>query len=42
MRFKSGDPLEFFLYKTAILDVKKYLKKKINFKHFRKYILIIV
>jgi hypothetical protein len=22
MRFKSGDPLDIFLYKTAILDVK--------------------
>jgi hypothetical protein len=28
MRFKSGDPLDIFLYKTAILDVKKYLKIK--------------
>jgi hypothetical protein len=25
---KSGDPLDIFLYKTAILDVKKYLKIK--------------
>jgi hypothetical protein len=26
--FKSGDPLDIFLCKTAILDVKKYLKIK--------------
>jgi hypothetical protein len=26
--FKSGDPLNIFLCKTAILDVKKYLKIK--------------
>jgi hypothetical protein len=28
MQFKSFDPLDIVLYKTAILDVKKYLKIK--------------